>query len=92
MHISVLPACMCGICYLPWSEDVRGVRASGTAVTDGYNSPSGCWTLSLGPLQVQQALGATEPAPVLESLKNNILVSSLKISYILIIFTLPYFS
>ena len=50
-------------------EDRRGYQISGTGVTDGFNSPSGCWESNPSPLKqlfltVQLSLQAPINLPI----------------------------
>ena len=49
-------ACLCAT-YAPGA---LGVKSSATEVTDGYESPDGCWELNLGPLQERKILSTAE--------------------------------
>ena len=40
----------------------RGRQILRSAVTNGYESPCGCWELNLGPLGKQSVLLTTEPS------------------------------
>jgi hypothetical protein len=40
----------------------KGVRSSGTGVTDRCELPCGCWELNLGPLEEQPVLLTAEPS------------------------------
>jgi hypothetical protein len=55
-----------------WQRPQEGVGSSGTEVTDGCESPCGCWELNPGPLEKQPVLNhrAFSPAPYVSVLRG----------------------
>lgn len=62
MYISILPACLLNALHMFLVPFKARRECPRTGVTNGCESPQGCWESNLGPVQEQQVLLTAQPS------------------------------